>query len=266
MKITGLRILLLVPIVGLFFPLCLRAHHEAIFGPQSSTLISRKRFVSTQYYLTNEGRRPAPKGRSHIGILSVGIPVGERWSVSITLPIEAERGEEERATGVQDIVAAIRYSPQLGGNRWLMTVLTVEPPTGSLEHRALGVGGGAVFGNEWRDWSAIVYGLGRTESSLESGEKRGDRVFLGGGVAYEKAALPFSPQLGLSWEHTGRRLKDNSLDLLFVSNVLMLHPTVTKSFGDSLQTFFVVSVPVAQWSGAEGWQRLRVAAGMVWSF
>ena len=87
----------------------LQAHHEAIFGPQSSTLISQKRFVSTQFYLTNQGRRPSPRSRSHIGVLSVGTSFNDRWGVSITLPFEAERDSaQESATGVQDVARNLR--------------------------------------------------------------------------------------------------------------------------------------------------------------
>lgn len=253
---------------ALAVPSSLRAHHEAIFGPQSATLITKNRYVSSQYYLTNEGRRPAPEGHSHIGVLSVGTALGERWGVAATLPIEAERGEEESATGVQDVVLGVRFFPVPESERGLMTVFTVEPPTGSLEHRAVGLGGGAVYGREKGAWSGLVYVLGRTESSLDEGEKRGDRLFLGGGVAYETHDLPFSPQLGLSWEKTGREQRDGVRVAGSESSVVMLHPTVSKTFGESesVQGFVVVSVPVAQWSGLEGWQRWRIAAGMVWSF
>lgn len=244
----------------------LRSHHEAIFGPQSAALITKKRYVSAQYYMTNEGRRPSPQLRSHIGVMSVGTRIGRKWGVSATLPIEAERGEQEAATGVQDLVVGVRYFALQDHDRSLMTVLTLEPPTGNLEHRALGVGGGAVYTRERGSWSAIGYGLGRTENSFEEGEKRGNRLFLGAGVAYENNRLPFGPQIGVSVEHTGRQREAGILIPESNSEVVMLHPTLTKTFGDSLQTFFVVSLPVAQWSGSEGWQRTRVAAGMVWSF
>lgn len=267
-KLTNLVTSVSVLLVGTLLAPCLHAHHEAIFGPQSSTLISRKRFVSVQYYLTNEGRRPMPRSRSHIGILSVGTSLGNRWSVSATLPFEAERGTpEENPTGVQDVVVGIRYFFEPAGDQTLMAVLTFEPPTGNLEHRAIGVGGGLIYGREWRPWSVIVYGLGRTESSLEAGEKRGNRLFLGGGLAYEKAVLPFSPQLGISWERTGRRREQGLLVPTSNSSALMLHPTLSRTFADeAVQTFFVVSVPVAQRSGNEGWQRFRIAAGIVWEF
>ncbi|MDA2925184.1 hypothetical protein MYX65_11150 [Acidobacteria bacterium AH-259-L09] len=108
--------------------------------------------------------------------------------------------------------------------------------------------------------------MGRTESSLEEGEKRGDRLFLDGGVAYESNTLPFSPQLGISWEHARRRREEGVLIQASNTSVMMIHPTLSKEFDASMQTFFVVSLPVAQRSGAEGWQSFRVAAGMVWSF
>lgn len=125
-----------------------------------------------QYYFTNEGRHSEHRRRSHIGVFTMGASIGARWSLSATLPLEAERNEHED-TGMQDVVLGIRYFPELQPGRSIMVVLTVEPPTGN--------------------------GVGRTESSFEEGEKRGDRIFLGGGLAYEGNRLPFSPQLGVSW-------------------------------------------------------------------
>ena len=118
-------------VASLFCTPCLVAHHEAIFGPQSTALISRKRFVSAQYYLSNEGRSPAAQTHSHIGVLSVGTSVGKQWSVAATLPLEAERGAaEDNATGMQDAVVALRYYPELGPDHWAIGVLTVERPRG----------------------------------------------------------------------------------------------------------------------------------------
>jgi hypothetical protein len=245
----------------------IRAHHEAIFGPQSSVLISRQRFVSAQYYLTNQGRSPEPRRHSHIGVLSVGTALAERWSLTATLPLEAERGDpHERATGLQDLVIGVRYSPDAGHNRRATAVFTVEPPTGTLEHRAVGFGGGLVYAAEQGHWSGIAYGLGRTESSLEEGERRGNRVFLGGGVAYETHLVPLSPQLGLSWERTTRRLEHGDPVEGSNTSALMLHPTLATTFSEAFQVFLVVSLPVAQRSGPEGWQNIRAAAGMIWSF
>ena len=245
----------------------LHAHHEAIFGPQSATLIAKKRYVSTQYYLTNEGRRPDPLSHSHIGIVSAGTSFGDRWSGSITLPVEAERGvAEARATGVQDLVLGLRYFPEMPPGQTLMGIFALEPPTGNLEHNAVGFAGGLLYGAEGPHFSAIVYGLGRTESSLEDAEKRGNRLFLGGGLAYETRLLPFSPQLGISWERAGRTLEGGSRIPGSQISVLMLHPTIVKEFSESFSSFVVVSLPAGQWSGHDGWQRFRVAAGVVWSF
>ena len=246
----------------------LQAHHEAIFGPQSTTLISQKRFVSTQYYHNREGRLPSPRSRSHIGVLSVGTDLGKSWGVSVTLPFEAERdtaGGSE--TGTQDLVFGIRRFADLGNGRSLMGVLTLEPPTtGTLEHNAFGVGGGLLYAKEWEHWSVLAYGLGRTESSFETGEKRGNRLFLGGGIGYESHGWPLGPQLGFSWERTGQSREAGVLSPESDTSAFLLHPTLSREIGHALQTFVVVSVPVAQGSGSEGWQRFRVAAGMVWQF
>ncbi len=247
---------------------CLHAHHEAIFGPQSAALIAQRRFVSAQYFLADQGRRPLPLERSHIGVLTAGIGVGARWSLTATLPIESERSTTgETTSGAHDVVLGARYFPEVGNNRTMVAVFTAEPPTSGLEHHAVGLGSGLMYGAERGHWSGIVYGLGRTEFSLDKGEKRGNRLFLGTGLAYEHERLPFSPQLGFSWERVGKRREEGMPVQESRVSALMIHPTVSKTFRqEHVQTFFVVSLPVGQWSGGEGWPRWRIAAGIVWGF
>ena len=261
MRIACLAVLVLatVPLFG---------HHEAIFGPQSATMISRQRFVSGQYYLTSEGKAPASETRSQIGVLTIGIPLSEDWSVSATLPGESVRTEGERTSrGLQDIVFAVRRSFYLESGASVLGVATVEPPTtGNLEHRAVGAGGGALYSQEWEHWSFVGYALARTEKSLEEGERRGNRLFLGSGVAYESERLPFSPQVGISWERTGLAQEGGRPIGGSDSSVIFVHPTVLFDVAGSAQLFTAVSLPIAQWSGNEGWQRWRFATGVIWSF
>ena len=244
------------------------AHHEAIFGPQSATMISRRRFVSAQYYRTNEGQLPAAKTRSDIAVLTVGLPVGEQWSVSATLPAESVRSDgQPTTTGTQDIVFGIRRGFDLWSGGRVLAVATVEPPTtGNLEHRAVGLGGGALYMREWTHFSAVAYALGRTENSLEQGERRGNRLFVGSGIAYEREGLRFGPQLGVSWEMTGRSTEGGATVSGSESSVIFVHPTLVVDVAPSAQMFTAVSLPVAQWSGDEGWQRWRFATGLIWSF
>jgi len=248
-------------------PLRLAAHHEAIFGPQSTTLIAHKRFVSTQYYFVNEGQAPAESSHSHIGIISASTGLGRRWSVSAALPFEIQGGSSESVQGVHDPVFAARYFADVGANKMLVAAITVEPPASSLEVRALGTGAGIIYGAERGHWSGIAYALGRTEHSFQQGQRRGNRFFVGGGVAFEAERLPFSPQLGLSYERTGPRHEDGvALDDTRISAV-MLHPTIVKTCRDERYSVFLVgSAPVAQWSGNDGWQRYRIATGITWSF
>jgi hypothetical protein len=261
-------VLRVLPVVAAWVaPLPVNGHHEAIFGPQSSSLISQKRFVSMQYYFTNQGKAPADARHSHIGVLTASTSIGNAWSISASLPFEAERAGPERTSGLHDPVFGLRYFPTVGQNKTAIVALTLEPPASSLEHRAVGTGAGVIYGFERGHWSVITYGLGRTELPVEKGEKRGNRLFFGSGVAYETRPLPFSPQLGISWEHVGRRREQGVVIQDSNTSAVMLHPTLVKTFrAERLQTFVVVSLPVAQSSGAEGWQRFRIAAGVVWAF
>ena len=54
---------------------------------------------------------------------------------------------------------------------------------------------------------------------------------------------------------------------LLPPRILVNDPTVVKTFRDErVSTFLVFSVPAVQLSGNEGWQRYRLATGIVWSF
>src|SRR5215831_1155644 len=97
----------IVLFLAIQFPVRLAAHHEAIFGPQSAALLSKPRFVSVQYYFTNEGRRPADLMHSNIGLLSVAAPIGERWSVSASLPFEIQGGSPDSVRGLHDPVFGV---------------------------------------------------------------------------------------------------------------------------------------------------------------
>ena len=258
---------LLVVLMGALCPFRALAHHEAIFGPQSAALLSHPRFVSTQYYFSNEGQRPADLIHSNIGILSVAAPLRPGWSLSASLPFEIQGGSPDAVQGIHDPVFGVRYTPDVGKGRILIGTLTLEPPASSLEVRAFGTGGGVLYGVERGHWSGIAYTLARTEHSFQDGVRRGNRLFMGGGAAFEARRLPFSPQLGMSWEHTTPRIEGGQPVQDSRSSVLMLHPTVVKTFRDEhISTFLVFSVPAAQWSGNEGWQRWRIGTGIVWSF
>ncbi len=252
---------------ALLLPLQLHAHHEAIFGPQSAALLAKQRYVSVQYYFTNEGQAPADRIHSNIGVLSVASRIGGPWGVSLAVPFEIQGGSTEALQGLHDPVLGLRYTPRIGTGKNFIATLTAEPPATNLEVRAFGVGGGALYAAEKGHWSGVLYTLARTEHSFQEGTRRGNRLFVGGGLAFEAARLPFSPQLGLSWEHTTARIEGGQAVADSRTSVLMLHPTIVKTFRDErFSTFFVVSVPAAQWSGKEGWQRWRIASGVVWSF
>jgi hypothetical protein len=255
-------------LLTLLAPLALHAHHEAVFGPQSAALLAKPGYVSVQYYFTNEGQAPADLMHSNIGVLSVATRIrSSPWGVSLALPFEIQGGSPDAVQGLHDPVLGVRYTPRVGTNKNFIATLTLEPPATSLEVRAFGVGGGALYAAEKGHWSSVLYTLARTEHSFQEGTKRGNRFFAGGGLAFEAKSLPFSPQVGMSWEHTGARIADGQKLIDSRTNALMLHPTVVKTFREErISTFFVVSVPAAQWSGHEGWQRWRVATGVVYSF
>ena len=164
-------------------------------------------------------------------------------------------------------VFGTRYSPDVRKNRILIGTVTLAPPAGSLKVRAFGAGVGVLYAAERGPWSGNLYTLARMEYSFQDGVKRGNRLFVGAGLAFEAKRLPFSPQLGASWEHTGPRLEAGKPMNDSRTSALVSHPTLARTYREErFKPSFVVSIPAAQWSGDEGWQRYRIATGIVLSF
>src|SRR5205807_4198458 len=107
-----------------------------------------------------------------------------------TLPFEIQGGSPEAVQGVHDPVLALKYSPDIGPNQHLVAAFKAEPPATTLEVRAFGTGGGVLYTAERGHWSSVLYALTRTEYSFEEGRKRGNRLFLGSGLAFEAKRLP----------------------------------------------------------------------------
>lgn len=241
------------------------AHHEAIFGPQSSLAFSGPGYLSSQLFSRNVGE-PGDKVQETTGVLSgayspfSAIPL----SFNVIQPFSYIRSVDRRTsqTGLEDTIVGARYRYNIESlqqrfdreGNFLIVTGGLELPTGSIDHDPFDGPLDAVVGVlgsvEKGALSAIAYGFYRYNGSRD-GSKDGDNFILGTGAAWtplDDAARGrlVSFQLGLSYEsyardqEVGARLDDTG------GWGLLIHPTIVWGPSEDWLTFALVSIPLTQ--------------------
>ena len=248
-----------------------QAHHEAIFGPQSSLVMSAPAFVSMQVF----SRRLETLRQETTFVLSGSItPVAEvPLSLTAIMPYSVIDGAglPSRAA-FEDSIFAARYRYDLSAlqsatgkdGNFLLGMGALELPTGSMDHPAfsgpLGWLAAALWSGEVGPLSAIAYGFYRHPG--DASDARPQTLFLGGGIAWTPLDDPvterlFSLQLGYSHERSFATS---------VATAQVLHPTVVLAPVKHLLGFAVVSIPVSH-DGTIGEQdQWRIGGGAVLLF
>ncbi|PYR74971.1 MAG: hypothetical protein DMF87_21540 [Acidobacteria bacterium] len=257
------------------------AHHEAIFGPQSSAALTWPDFLSVQVFDVQRGKGDE-KTHTTTTVFSGGVtPFRAPVSLAFVVPlsIETEPGGASKR-GVEDALLAGRY--QRDTNRlsealhlessFVMAVAGLELPTGNMDHpfghgRPGSIAAGLIS-LERRPIAMIAYTY-----LHKSGEYQGNRasgnVFAGGGVAWtpidnEAEGKLFSLQLGGSYERTTREHEAGEPIELSGGRGTFLHPTVVFDIGTHVQMFTIFSLPVAQsWRDPNDRQRFRFGSGAI---
>ena len=265
-----------------------RAHHEAIFGPHSSMMLSAPSFASLQTFSRQLGTAGARTQESTM-VLSLGVsPLRSvPLSFSATLPassIDTLDGAGGSRRGLEDAIVGARYRWDLRGlqqrfgkdGNYVLAMAAVELPTGSVDHPAFSgpLDGMTALaaGIERGPLSWNGYGLYRRHGS-DAGSRAGDNWFLGGGIAYTPFDDPvreklISLQLGLSYEIYARDTEAGALVAASGGSGLYAHPTVVWGPGGRVLVFAMTSLPVLEsYRDAADNNRWRVGAGVVfrWS-
>jgi hypothetical protein len=249
------------------FPTVTEAHHEALFGPQSSSTLSEDGFVTFQMF-TRELGPPDDRTRETTGVISAGIRVSKRLpvTVSVTAPYSWIRGPAGSQNGAEDLLLGVRYRHDLKGlqERWdregnfVSGMAAIELNNGTIDHpRWSGPAEamGAVLGSfERGPWSLMGYAVARANVSDSGGSKTGNTMFTGSGVAYTPnedfvTGRLVSYQAGVSWEHYARDRESHDVIARSGGDELFVHPAIAYSPGHNLLFFGIVSLPV--------WQDLR---------
>jgi hypothetical protein len=263
-----------------------RAHHEAIFGPQSSLMFSSDGFVSFQGFSRRLGIAPA-RTQETTFVLSGGISPFKSVPLSLSLLLPASHiasldGDGSRF-GAEDAVLGARYRLDLGAlqrrfdrdGNFVMGMAAIEAPTGSIDHGAFkGPFGWMIAGLssfEVGALSVISYVFLHQHLS-HGGETHGSSFYVGSGLAYTPWDDPsterlVSLQLGVSYELETADTQDGR-DVPGTGGwAVLAHPTLVWGPGGHVLLFALASLPMVQRRESpeieEGW---RVGAGVIYLF
>jgi hypothetical protein len=264
------------------------AHHEAMFGPQSSSVLSPGIFLSAQVFDKEEGK-DNQKRRETTTVYSVGFkPLKKQpLSIAFVLPVTFAGGAPDpsepgaASRGFEDTVLTARYRVDAGAvasvlgldQSYVMGVGGIEMPTGTFDHPfgkgAFGEIAAGLFSVEKRPLAAIAY-VYYHHRGVYNGTRDSGNTFAGGGLAYtpvddESNGKLFSLQIGMSYERTfpseenGVPLADSGASGVFI------HPGVVFSMTPSVQFFGLVSLPLTQqFNSIVDHQRFRLGTGIIW--
>lgn len=264
------------------------AHHEAMFGPQSSAVLSPGIFLSALVFDKETGKDDQQR-RETTTVYSVGFkPVKTRpLSMAFVLPVTFAGGAPDPGSpgaatrGFEDMLVSARYRVEAPGvakalgveESYVMGVGGVELPTGTFDHPfgkgAFGEIAAGLFSVEKRPIAMIGY-VYYHHRGVHDGVRDSGNTFAGGGVAYtpiddEERGKLFSLQLGVSYERTfqseenGMALADSG------SSGAFIHPGVVFDITSNVQMFALVSLPLTQqYNSIVDRQRFRLGTGIIW--
>jgi hypothetical protein len=263
------------------------AHHEAIFGPQSSLVLSVPSFVSLQMFSRQTGVSNN-RTQETTGLVSAGLTPLHNVPLSLSLIAPAshivELDGSASKIGPEDVILGARYRLDFAAlkERWgregnfAMGMVAAELPTGNIDHPAFDGPMDFMFAGlgslERGPFSAIAYAFYRMHGTAPGDNKAGDNLFLGSGFAYTPWDDPsterlISFQLGMSYETYFRDRVAGATDEATGGWGLLLHPTVVWGPGGHFLLFAVLSVPAVQDYGDPLQQdRWRVGAGAMYVF
>jgi hypothetical protein len=262
------------------------AHHEAIFGPQSSLVLSADKFVSVQIFSRELGASDA-KTTETTTVASAGVPVSRTRPLTFTVAMPyswiSQAGYASRS-GAEDIVLGLRYRHDVKSlqERWgregnfVMGVGAFELNNGTIDHGAWKGpldGMGAILGSlERGKWSAIGYSVMRLNAQDDEGNKDGNSLFFGGGLAYTpnedfQSGRLISYQAGWSYEHYARDEVRGERDVNTGGDEILIHPTFVYAPRHDLLLFGMVSVPAwRNFRDPTAQDRFRFGTGLVYKW
>jgi hypothetical protein len=277
--------------------LCARdacAHHEALFGPQSSLAIESEGFVSLQAHEHVYGRGLTIDHET-VYIVSAGVSPFRTipWSFTLVQPFTYEntpypQGDQtgplsscRSCVASENLLLSTSYrfdfkklnrSTGKDGNFALVSG-SLEPPTGTKDYAPFhgpfnGIFAG-MFGFEWDAYSIVSLGYYRVNASDDVGSKKGNNWLAGLGFAYtpiDERTKMISFQLGVAAEVHAHDII-NGAQTTSGGWEMFASPTVVWMPARGFRFFTYVSLPFAQDYQADyQFDHWRAGAGVIYSF
>lgn len=271
------------------------AHHEALFGPQSSLAVESPAFASLQMHVRATGSGAsyatettyiASAGFSPVRDLPWGITLVQPFTYEVArTPAGDQIGPSSSCGGCfrrENLLVGTQYrfdftslQRELGkdGNFALLSA-SLEPPTGNKDYPAFhGPANGivaAMAGLEWRSLSAVLLGYYRINAEDGAGAKKGNNALAGIGLAYtplDEEDRMVSFQLGVADEIHARDVEGSSAIDASGGWEILVSPTIVWSPASQLRFFTLASLPVAQdYRSAAQEDRWRAGLGVIYAF
>lgn len=264
------------------------AHHEALFGPQSSLAVESPGFVSGQVHTHATGVEGS-RTQETTFIVSGGVaPIdGVPWTISIVQPFTWQTTSRPTpdagpfsscdgclarenlllATSWRFDFTSLRRSTGKDGNFALVTG-ALEAPTGDKDHAAFHGPVNALFasivGFECGAWSTALLGYYRVNVADSVGSKKGNFGLAGVGFAWtpiDEDDRMVSAQVGVAEEVHARDVLAGETIAASGGHEIFVSPTIVWSVFARVRFFALVSLPVAE-SYDNGADRDRWRAGI----
>jgi hypothetical protein len=271
------------------------AHHEAMFGPQSSAVLSPGMFISLQMFDREDGQGNY-RHRETTSVYSLGVKPFQTNPLSFAVVAANTREAytyQGSTTLFEDPLISARYRVEAPGvakalgvqESYVMGVGGLEVPLGNKDHAAghgpFGEIAAGLFSVEKRPLAGIAYAYYHHPGGYDNGmlaqvngsnvpvTRQNGNFFTGTGIAYtpiddDAAGHLFSMQLGLSYEKTlameqfGKPLADTA------ASAVMMHPGLVFQTNPRFQFFTLVSLPLTQQAGSLDYrQRFRLGVGTI---
>jgi hypothetical protein len=262
------------------------AHHEALFGPQSASVLSPDRYVTVQVFSRRSGV-PSERTQETTTVLSTGFsPAADgRLSFSLVVPFSfvTQQGRSGVTRGWEDIIVGARYRQDLGALKqrigaretYVLGIGGVEVPSGTMDHRFMqgsaGAIGAGLMSVEVGQFSLVGYAYFHRDGAVDGLRGGGSRFFGASGawtpIDNMETGRVLSFQLGASHETSTREHLDGAALADTGGHAVLVHPTVTIGVNKQVLLFALTSIPVTQsWRSPMDEQRLRVGLGTILTF
>lgn len=268
----------------IFIPLNSYAHHEAIFGPQSASMLSNDKYFGIQLFTRQNGLKN--KSRETTSLVTMGVTPFKNnpLSFNVIAPYSFVNSIDNSKSGIEDIILGARYKYDLDSlnkmwdreGNYLMMMTSVELNNGVIDYDPfkgpIDYMGALTASFEYGNFSAIGYSFYRLNGIESNKNKSGDKMFLGGGLAYtpnenfETGSL-ISYQLGFTFENYFSDFSNGSFDKNTGGQTFLIHPTISYSPGYNFLFFGVFSIPIYQsFANKEDNEDFRIGTGITYSF